>query len=48
MICCAGECIGGIVVVLEMSVVDPTVVVGVSPTVHVHGNSIMAHVFLRV
>jgi len=49
-ICCVGECIGGIVVALEMSVVDSTVAFVVSPTVHVHGNStiIMAHKFLRV
>ena len=50
MICCVGECIGRIVVALEMSVVDSTVAFVVSPTVHVHGNSTikMAHKFLRV
>ena len=30
----AGECIGGTAVALELSVVDPTAVLEVSPTVH--------------
>ena len=34
VICCAVEHIGGTVVVLELSMVDPTVVLEVSPTVH--------------
>ena len=37
VICCAGE--GGTVVWLETPVVDPTIVLEVSPTIHVYENS---------
>ena len=47
MICSAAESIRRTAVALDISVVNPKAVFGVSSTVHVHGNSTQAHAFVK-